>query len=50
MSNEVDCEEALYGTLSDPRILSDPGALSDPESVQNCSLSDPGICRPISAE
>ena len=34
----------LYGTLNDP------GASSDPESVQNCSVSDPGTCRPISAE
>ena len=42
--------EGLHGNLGDPRTLSDPGALSDPESVQNCSLSDPGTCRPISAK
>ena len=40
----------LYDTLSDPRTLSDPGALSDPETVQNCSLSDPGQYGPISAK
>ena len=35
---------------SDPRTLSDPGAVSDPENVQNCSSSDPGSCRPVSAK
>ena len=42
--------KVLYGTLSDPRTLSDPGTLSDPKTVQNCSLSDPGKYRPISAK
>ena len=48
-------EEALYGTLSDPRTLSDPELnyickkpLSDPNIFQNCSLSDPRIKWPIS--